>query len=150
MLTELCVAVSSYASSGRWEHQQLSSGAGITRIWEGGNVAQMARICLNICVVRVVDSFRNNIFQFEGMEDVGIGHFAATQSVRWLNESHRLWTFCRRITSRTWCVHKGRTVIRSLFVDRSTSASEQYCLLDTRITAADGLRVTSQILYNNT
>ena len=41
-------------------------------------------------------------------------------------------------------------MIRSLFVDRSTSASEQYCLLDTRITAADGLRVTSQILYNNT
>ena len=44
MLTELCVAVSSYASSGRWEHQQLSAGTGITRSWEGGNVAEMARM----------------------------------------------------------------------------------------------------------
>ena len=101
MLTELCVTVSCYASSERWEHEQLSSGTGITRSWEGGNVAEMARIYLNICVVRVVDSFRNNICQFEGMDDVGIEHFVATQSLRWLNESHRLWTFCRRITSRT-------------------------------------------------
>ena len=58
MLTELCVADSSYASSGRWEHLQLSSGTGITRSWEGGNVAQMARTCLKVCVVRVVDSFK--------------------------------------------------------------------------------------------
>ena len=78
MLIELCVAVSSYASSGRWEHQQLSSGTGITRSWEGGNVAEMARTCLNVCVVRVVDSFRNNLCLFEGMEDVGIGHFVVT------------------------------------------------------------------------
>ena len=47
----------------------------------------MARTCLNVCVVRVVDSFGNNICLFEGMEDVGIGHFVATKSVRWLNES---------------------------------------------------------------
>ena len=66
MLTELCVAVSSYASSGRWENQQLSSGTGITRSWQGGNVAEMARTCLNVCVVRVVDGFRNNICLFEG------------------------------------------------------------------------------------
>ena len=72
MLTELCVAVSSYASSGRWEHQQLSSGTGITRSWEGGNVAEMARTCLKVCLVRIVDSFRNNIWQFEGMDVVGI------------------------------------------------------------------------------
>ena len=78
MLTELCVAVSSYASSGRWERQQLSSGTGITRSWEGGNVPELARTCLNVCVVRVVDSFRNNICLFEGKEDVGIGHFVAT------------------------------------------------------------------------
>ena len=78
MLMELCVAVSTYASSGRWEHQQLSSGTGITRSWEGGNVAEMARTCLNVCVVRVVDSFRNSICLFEGMEDVGIGHVVAT------------------------------------------------------------------------
>ena len=97
MLTELCVAVSSYTSSGRWEHQQLSSGTGITRSWEGGNVAEMAHTCTKVCVVRAVESFRNNICLFEGKEDVGIGHFAATESVRWLNESHRLWTFCRRI-----------------------------------------------------
>ena len=75
MLTELCVAVSSYASNGRWEHQQFSSGNGITRTWEGGNVAEMARTCLHVCAVRVVDSFRNNTFLFERMEDVGIGHF---------------------------------------------------------------------------
>ena len=78
MLTELCVAVSTYASSGRWEHQQLSSGTGITRSWEGGNVAEMARTCLKVCVVPVVDNFRNNISLFEGMEDGGIGHFVAT------------------------------------------------------------------------
>ena len=73
MLTELCVAVSTYASSGRWEHQQLSSGTGITRIarsWEGGNIAEMARTCLKVCAVPVVDSFRNNSSLFEGMEDV--------------------------------------------------------------------------------
>ena len=99
MLTELYVAVSSYASSGRWEHEQLYSGTGITRSWEGGNVAEMARTCLKVCVVRVVDSFRNTICQFDEMDDVGIGHFAATKSVRWLNESYRLWTFCRRIIS---------------------------------------------------
>ena len=93
MLIELCVAVSSYASSGRWEHQQLSWGTGITRSWEGGNVAEMARTCLNVCVVRVVDSFRNDICQCEGMDDVGIEHFVATKYVRWLKESHRLWTF---------------------------------------------------------
>ena len=52
MLTELCVAVSSYAINGKWE-QQLSSGAGITRSWEGGNVAEMKRACLKVCVVRV-------------------------------------------------------------------------------------------------
>ena len=51
---------------------------GITRRWEGGNVAEMARTCLNVCVVRVVDSFRNNLCLFEGMEDVGIGHFVVT------------------------------------------------------------------------
>ena len=78
MLTELRVAVSSYASSGRREHQQLSSGTGITRSWEGGNVAEMARTCLNVCVVRIVDSFRNHVCLFEGKEDVGIGHFVAT------------------------------------------------------------------------
>ena len=78
MLTELCVAVSSYASSGRWEHQQLSSGTGITPSWERGNVAEMARTCMKVCVVGVVDSFRNNICLFEGKEDVGIGHFVAT------------------------------------------------------------------------
>ena len=77
MLTELCVAVSSYASSGRWEHQQLSSATGITRSWEGGNVADLARTCLNVCVVPVVDSFRNNISLFEGMEDFGIEHLVA-------------------------------------------------------------------------
>ena len=48
MLTELCVVASSYASTGRWEHQQLSSGTGITRSWEGGNVAEMARTCLSV------------------------------------------------------------------------------------------------------
>ena len=58
MLTELCVAVSSYASSGRWEHHQLSSGTGIIRSWEGGHDAGMARTCLNVYVERVVDSFR--------------------------------------------------------------------------------------------
>ena len=78
MLAELCVAVSTYASSGRWEHQQLSSGAGITRSLEGGNVAEMARTCLKVCVVRVVDSFRKSICLLKGKEDVGIGHFAAT------------------------------------------------------------------------
>ena len=77
MLTELCVAVSSYASSGRWENQRLSPGSGITRSWEGGYVAEVARTCLNVCVVRVVDSFRNNICLFEGKEDVVIGHFVA-------------------------------------------------------------------------
>ena len=100
MLTELCVAVSSYASSGRWEHQQLSSGTGVTRRWEGGNVAEMARTCLKVCVVRVVDSFRNTICLFERKEDVGIGHFVATKSVRWLNESPVV-DVLRRITSRT-------------------------------------------------
>ena len=94
MLTELCIVVSSYASSGRGEHQQLSSGTGITRSWEGSNAAEVTRTCLNVCVVRVVDSFRNNICLFEGKENVGIGHFVATKSVRWLNESHQLWTFC--------------------------------------------------------
>ena len=78
MLTELCFAVSNYASSGRWEHQQLSSGTVITRNWEGSTVAEMARTCLNVCVVWVVDSFRNNIGLFEGREDVGVGHFVAT------------------------------------------------------------------------
>ena len=53
MLTELPVAVSSYASSGRWEHQQLSLGTGITRSREGGNVAEMARTCLKLCLERV-------------------------------------------------------------------------------------------------
>ena len=77
MLMELCVAVSTYASSGRWEHQQLSSGTGITRSCEGGNMPRW-RVLLNVCVVRVVDSFRNNMCVFEGMEDVGIGHFVAT------------------------------------------------------------------------
>ena len=66
MLTELCVAVSSYASSGRWEHQQLSSGTGITRSWECGNVAEMARTCLNVRVVRVVDSFRKKCLPVRG------------------------------------------------------------------------------------
>ena len=47
MLTELGVAVSSYASSGRWELLQLSSGIGITRSWDDDNVAEMARTCLN-------------------------------------------------------------------------------------------------------
>ena len=78
MLAELCSAVSSYARSGRWEHEQLCSGTGITRSWEGGNVAEMVRTCLKVCVVRVVDSFRSNICLFEGKEDVGIGHFVAT------------------------------------------------------------------------
>ena len=78
MLTEVCVTVSSYASSGRWEHQQLSSGTGITRSWDGCNVAEIARICLNVCVVPVVDSFRKDICFVEGKEDVGIGHFVAT------------------------------------------------------------------------
>ena len=78
MLTELCLAFSSYASNGRWEHQQLSSGTGITRCWEGGNVADMAHTSLNVCVVPVVDSFRKDICFFEGKEDVGIGHFVAT------------------------------------------------------------------------
>ena len=78
MPTELWVAVRTYASSGRWEHQQLSSGTGVTRSWEGGNVAEMVRTCPNVCVIRVVDGFRNNICLFEGMEDVGIGHFVAT------------------------------------------------------------------------
>ena len=78
MLTELCVAVSSYASSGRWEHQQLSSGTGITRSWEGANVTEMARTCLKVFVVRVMDSFRNNIRLLEGKEDVGVGDFVAT------------------------------------------------------------------------
>ena len=78
MLTELCVAVSSYASSGRWEHQQLSSGTGITRSWEGVNVTEMARTCLKVFVVRVMDSFRNNIRLLEGKEDVGVGDFVAT------------------------------------------------------------------------
>ena len=77
MLTELCVAVSSYASSGRWEHQQLCSGIGITRSW-GGNVAEMARTCLKVCVVRVVDRLRKDFCRFDGKEDVGIGHFVAT------------------------------------------------------------------------
>ena len=57
MLTELCVAVSTYSSYARWEHPQLSSDAGITRSLEGGNVAEMARTCLKVCLVRVVDSF---------------------------------------------------------------------------------------------
>ena len=70
MLTELCVAVSTYASSGRWEHQQLSLGTGITRSWEGGNVAELERTCLNVCVVRVVHSFRSKICLFEGKKDV--------------------------------------------------------------------------------
>ena len=78
MLTELCVAVSRYASSGRWEHQQLYSGTGITRSWEGGNVAEMARTFLNVFVVQVVDSFRYDACLFEGKEDVGIWHFVAT------------------------------------------------------------------------
>ena len=78
MLTELGVAVSSYASSERWELLQLSSGIGITRSWDDDNVAEMARTCLNVCVVWVVDSFRNNIGLFEGREDVGVGHFVAT------------------------------------------------------------------------
>ena len=78
MLTELCVAVITYASSERWEHQQLSSGTGITRSWEGVNVTEMARTCVNICVVRVVDSFRKSVRLLEGKEDVGIGHFVAT------------------------------------------------------------------------
>ena len=77
MLTELSVAVSGCASSGRWEHQQLSSGTGITRSYEGGNVAEMTRTCRNVCVVRVVDIFRNNICLFEGEKDVGIWHFVA-------------------------------------------------------------------------
>ena len=53
MLAELCSAVSSYARSGRWEHEQLSSGTGITQSWEGGNVAEVARTCLKVRVVRV-------------------------------------------------------------------------------------------------
>ena len=78
MLTELCIAVSSYASSGRWEHQQLSSGTDIARSWEGGNDAEMTCTCPNVCVLRVVDCFRNSICLFEGKEYVGIGHFVAT------------------------------------------------------------------------
>ena len=78
MLTELCVAVITYASSERWEHQQLSSGTGITRSWEGVNVTEMARTCLKVFVVRVMDSFRNNIRLLEGKEDVGVGDFVAT------------------------------------------------------------------------
>ena len=35
-------------------------------------------------------------------------------------------------------VHKGRTVIRSLFVDRRTSASAQFRLVETRRPTADG------------
>ena len=41
----------------------------------------------SLCSTGRVDSFRNDICQFEGMDDVGIGHFVATKSVRWLNES---------------------------------------------------------------
>ena len=78
MLTELCVAVSICASSERWEHQHLSSGTGITRSWKRGNVAEIARTCLNVCVVRVVGSFRYSVCLFEGKEGVGIGHFVAT------------------------------------------------------------------------
>ena len=78
MLTELCVAASSYVSSGRWDLQQLSSGTGITRSSEGDNIAEMARTCLRVCVVRVVDSFRKSVRLLEGKEDVGIRHFAAT------------------------------------------------------------------------
>ena len=78
MLTKLCVAVSSYASSGRWEHQQLSSGTDTTQSWEDGNVAEMSGTCLNFCVARVVGSFRNDICLCEGMEDLGKGHFVAT------------------------------------------------------------------------
>ena len=62
MLTELYVAVSSYASSGRWEHQQLSSGTGVTRSWEGGNVAEMARTCLKVCVARVGSTVSEILF----------------------------------------------------------------------------------------
>ena len=47
-------------------------------IWEGGNVVEIPRTCLKVCVVWVVDSFGNNICLVEGMEDVGIGHFVAT------------------------------------------------------------------------
>ena len=54
--------VGSYASSGRWKHQQLSSGTGITRNWEGGNVAEMARTCLKVCVVRVGSTVSEIIF----------------------------------------------------------------------------------------
>ena len=62
MLTELCVAVSSYASSERWEHEQLSSGTGIIRGWEGGNVDEMVCTCLKVfCGTGRVDSFGNNI-----------------------------------------------------------------------------------------
>ena len=60
------------------ENQQLPSGTGITRSWEGSNVAEIARPCLTVCVVPVVHSFTNIISLFEGMEDVGIGHFIAT------------------------------------------------------------------------
>ena len=62
-------------------------GTGITRSWEGGNVAETARTCLDVCVIRVVDSFRNINCLFEGKKDVGIRRFVATYSVRWLNES---------------------------------------------------------------
>ena len=62
MPTELCVAVSTYASSGRWEHQQLSLGTGITRSREGGNVAEMARTCLKVFVVRVGSTVSEKIF----------------------------------------------------------------------------------------
>ena len=79
MLTELCVAVSRYASSGRWEHSQFSSGTGTTRCWEGGNFAEMARTCLQVCVVRVVDSFRKNICIVRG------------------NGRHRYRTLCRNV-----------------------------------------------------
>ena len=62
MLTELCVAVCSYANSGRWEHQQLPSGTGITRSGEGGNVGEMAPTCLKVYVVRVGPTVSEKIF----------------------------------------------------------------------------------------
>jgi len=68
MPTKLCVAVSTYASSGRWEHQQLSSGTDTTQSWEDGNVAEMSGTCLNFCVARVVGSFRYDICLCEGIE----------------------------------------------------------------------------------
>ena len=43
-----------------------------------GRCAEMARTFLKVCVVGVVDSFRNNICLFEGKEDFGIGHFVTT------------------------------------------------------------------------